>query len=429
MGSSGGGGGGGGVTGNAAVLNTLTMAANTLPEWTGAATAVTLDVTTDWLSQYALLAGRVGGQILIGGGAAGQTLRLQGNSTSTIDGAVNTLAPLRLNDIAAQTLTADLAPVLRFRQTRTLNFASASLGGGGLATLPGVWAREDTVTLQQSGAAFTTAMLSNTSTVRNANAVVANIGQCSTFNSRPTVTADGAAITLAPSADFFSRLTLSTVNAGALTASGSGDLVAFEAGFTIADTGVNWSAGGWVGFAVVAPTLNGASVGIIKGVRIVLGAGSATANTGVEVQAITGAGTNIGIDVAAPTGGTTNIGIRSAGSILHTGSTGLGYGTGAGGTVTQATSRTTAVTLNKVCGAITLFGAAGVGTTTSFTVNNTTVVATDCIEICQASGTDKYNVWVSAVGAGSFVVSFQDTNGTTNESPVFNFFVNKSVTA
>src|SRR5882672_9299987 len=36
----------------------------------------------------------------------------------------------------------------------------------------------------------------------------------------------------------------------------------------------------------------------------------------------------------------------------------LGYATGAGGAVTQATDKSTAVTLNKICGAITMNGAA-----------------------------------------------------------------------
>ena len=39
--------------------------------------------------------------------------------------------------------------------------------------------------------------------------------------------------------------------------------------------------------------------------------------------------------------------IDNAGNVLVTSSGGLGYGTGSGGTVTQATSRTTGVTLNK----------------------------------------------------------------------------------
>lgn len=108
---------------------------------------------------------------------------------------------------------------------------------------------------------------------------------------------------------------------------------------------------------------------------------------------------------------------------------GFGYTTGAGGTVTQATSRTTGVTLNKLCGAITLVSAAGSATWQSFTVTNSTVAATDVVNICQKSGTDLYEVMVTAVAAGSFRVSFRTTGGTTTEQPVFNFAVVKAVTA
>lgn len=108
---------------------------------------------------------------------------------------------------------------------------------------------------------------------------------------------------------------------------------------------------------------------------------------------------------------------------------GMGYYTGAGGTVTQGTSRTTGVTLNKVCGAITLFSAAGSATPASFVVTNSTVAATDTVIVNQKSGTDVYIVSVSAVSAGSFRITSYTTGGTTVEQPVFNFSVIKAVTS
>lgn len=107
----------------------------------------------------------------------------------------------------------------------------------------------------------------------------------------------------------------------------------------------------------------------------------------------------------------------------------LGYGTGSGGAVTQATSRTTGVTLNKSNGAITLVSAAGSTTWTSFTVTNSTVATTDTVVVSQKSGTDLYEIHVTAVSAGSFRLSFRTTGGTTTEQPVFNFAVIKAVTA
>lgn len=112
------------------------------------------------------------------------------------------------------------------------------------------------------------------------------------------------------------------------------------------------------------------------------------------------------------------------GAVTTTGS-GLGYATGAGGAVTQATSRTTGVTLNKATGAITLVSAAGSTSWQSFTVTNSTVAATDTVRICQKSGTDLYMIHVTAVAAGSFRVTFATTGGTTTEQPVFNFTVIK----
>ena len=129
------------------------------------------------------------------------------------------------------------------------------------------------------------------------------------------------------------------------------------------------------------------------------------------------------------TGATERARIDSSGNLLVTGAGGLGYGTGSGGAVTQATSRTTGVTLNKTNGAITLVSAAGLATFQSFTVTNSTVAATDVVSVVQKSGTDLYQIFVTAVAAGSFRITFATTGGTTTEQPVFNFAVFKAVIA
>lgn len=108
---------------------------------------------------------------------------------------------------------------------------------------------------------------------------------------------------------------------------------------------------------------------------------------------------------------------------------GIGYATGAGGAVTQITSRTTGVTLNTVSGAITLVSAAGTTSWQTFTVTNSAVAATDVVMVCQKSGADINEVHVSNVAAGSFAISFRTTGGTTTEQPVFNFVVIKAVAA
>jgi len=121
--------------------------------------------------------------------------------------------------------------------------------------------------------------------------------------------------------------------------------------------------------------------------------------------------------------------IDSAGNVLVTSAAGLGYGTGSGGTVTQATSRTTGVTLSKPTGAITMFSAAGSATAATFTVTNTLVAATDTIILNQKSGTNLYVLLVTAVAAGSFNITFYTTGGVATDAPVINFAIIKGVTA
>jgi hypothetical protein len=118
-----------------------------------------------------------------------------------------------------------------------------------------------------------------------------------------------------------------------------------------------------------------------------------------------------------------------SGGVLAAGGGGIGYTTGAGGAVTQITSRTTGVTLNTLAGAITLFSAAGSATNASFTVTNSKVAATDTVVLVQKSGTDLYQLKVTNVAAGSFQVTFNTTGGTTTEQPVFNFAVIKGAIA
>jgi len=129
------------------------------------------------------------------------------------------------------------------------------------------------------------------------------------------------------------------------------------------------------------------------------------------------------------TGNVTATTVSATGAITSTGTGGIGYATGAGGAVTQGTSRTTGVTLNKRCGAITMFTAAGSATAASFIVTNSTVSANDVIILNQASGTNLYVLLVTAVSAGSFTVTFYTTGGTTSDAPVINFAVIDGVAA
>ncbi len=120
--------------------------------------------------------------------------------------------------------------------------------------------------------------------------------------------------------------------------------------------------------------------------------------------------------------------VKTLGDCYSTGGK-VGYGTGAGSTVTQGTNRTTTVQIDAQCGAITLISAAGSATPASFTVTNATVSATDVVIVNQKSGTDLYEIFVTAVADGSFRITSFTTGGTTTELPVFNFAVIKAVAA
>ena len=111
----------------------------------------------------------------------------------------------------------------------------------------------------------------------------------------------------------------------------------------------------------------------------------------------------------------------------------LGYSTGAGGAVTQGTSKSTGVTLSKVCGAITMHNAElAAGDEVGFTVTNTTVAATDVVVACIKSGATaaSYILTVDAVAAGSFKLSLGNVSaGALSEAVVINFVVIKAVAA
>jgi hypothetical protein len=156
----------------------------------------------------------------------------------------------------------------------------------------------------------------------------------------------------------------------------------------------------------------------------------ASGNTAVAgTLGVTGAATLS--STLAVTGAATLTGAVTGGAAIKSSSAsgGIGYATGAGGAVTQGTGRTTTVICNAVAGAITLVSAAGSATPFSFTVTNSAVAATDVIVLSQKSGTDKYILEVTAVGAGSFQITAYTTGGTTTEQPVFNFAVIKAVAA
>jgi hypothetical protein len=105
----------------------------------------------------------------------------------------------------------------------------------------------------------------------------------------------------------------------------------------------------------------------------------------------------------------------------------LGYTAAAQGTVTQQTNKSTAVTLNKSAGQITMNGAALNATTNvTFTLNNSTISAKDVVVLSVAAGATAgaYNCWISSKATGSCTITVRNiTAGNLSEAVVINFAV------
>jgi hypothetical protein len=112
---------------------------------------------------------------------------------------------------------------------------------------------------------------------------------------------------------------------------------------------------------------------------------------------------------------------------------GIGYAAGAGGIVTQLTSKSTAVTLNTVSGQITMNAASlASGGNVTFTLNNSNIAATDVVLVCIKGGAtaNSYLLTVSAIAAGSVNIDLRSYNaGALAEALVLNFVVVKAVNA
>jgi hypothetical protein len=91
----------------------------------------------------------------------------------------------------------------------------------------------------------------------------------------------------------------------------------------------------------------------------------------------------------------------------------FGYGAGAGGSVTQSLSKTTAVTVNKPSGLITMNNASlAAGTSVEFALNNSTLTAVDQV-LVRPNGFTGYAVEVSYFNSATEVVLRVTNKGAT----------------
>lgn len=126
--------------------------------------------------------------------------------------------------------------------------------------------------------------------------------------------------------------------------------------------------------------------------------------------------------------------VQNDGAVLAVAPVGMGYGTGAGGTVTQSTSKSTAVTLNKPCGQITMNSAAlAANTGVGFIVYNSLVSSTDTAVVHVEGGTTstfQYEVSVKTFSAGQFYIYLRNTTaGSLSEAIIITYAIIKGATS
>jgi hypothetical protein len=147
------------------------------------------------------------------------------------------------------------------------------------------------------------------------------------------------------------------------------------------------------------------------GITNVNGTAAAPAETGTD----TDTGIFFGVDtVGVSTGGSERLKVDSNGNVLITSVAGLGYGTGSGGTVTQATSKSTGVTLNKPTGRITMVNTSlAANTNVSFILTNSVIISGDLVlvNIFDNATLNSYQVCAENSRGGSVYIMLRNTTG------------------
>ena len=105
----------------------------------------------------------------------------------------------------------------------------------------------------------------------------------------------------------------------------------------------------------------------------------------------------------------------------------IGYSAAAQGTVTQATSKSTGVTMNKSMGRITMNNASlAAGTSVTFTLTNSFISANDVVIASVSGGGTAGAYWpfVSSQASGSAVIGlYNNTAGALGEAVIINFAI------
>jgi hypothetical protein len=174
--------------------------------------------------------------------------------------------------------------------------------------------------------------------------------------------------------------------------------------------------------------------GNVRSPGIMSAAGNVTGGNIITNGALVTTGSSVNTNI------TTTGNISATGNITSTGtlgiqSTGLGkvgYGTGAGGTITQATSKATGVTLNRQSGEITTANdsLAG-GATVTFALTNSTIANTDVMIVNHISGgtLGKYTFTPSCDNGSATISIHNVTNASESSALLLRYAVIKGAVA
>ncbi len=121
--------------------------------------------------------------------------------------------------------------------------------------------------------------------------------------------------------------------------------------------------------------------------------------------------------------------ITSTGNVLSVSGT-IGYGAGAGGVVTQSTSKSTAVSLNKPCGRITTHNQAlASGASVNFTLNNSNISDLDTLQV-NAATSSNYLIQCVNCSGGSALIRITNISGASQSEAIpINFNVLKGASS
>ena len=193
---------------------------------------------------------------------------------------------------------------------------------------------------------------------------------------------------------------------------------------------------------IATPTMTGPILGTVTSGNI-----SACTSTGMVLSTPVLSGPSLGtvasgnisnclstsmVMVTPVLGAATGTSLSTTGNQVISGTGKQGYATGAGGTVTQATSKATGVALSKSTGQITLDAAAlAASTTVSFTLTNTVIEAGDILVMNHISaGTAGSYLLNAQSAAGSASINVRNISlGSLSEAIVIAFAVIKAVVA